>query len=270
MATSNFAWASAADVGTGLIQGFFSAQTSRAVARAENRVRGAQNVARAGRNSLMATIKGINDQRTMEAAGKNYNAAVTNASRMADAFTRGDWESVIRGMETAGSVAARGAASGVTGASNRAAEYSAQLSVSRAAEQRRSTQGKALYDAQLSASGLVSNAFGSLDRSRNYAQMDTATAVGGGYIESILGGLAGKTSSLHTMLGSLAGVSSVGTGVTTSPVSQGSAIGTDLGTLAADAGDTGAVAYPVQSRWVTGQPLDSLPVIQFKSQVKGI
>ena len=265
-----FAWASAAQFGAGVLSSLFSGSASRSVARAENRTRKAQNAARHARNSLSATIKGINDANTMRAAGKNFNAAMVNAQRMADSFTSGNFEAGIRGAEVAGQLAARSALIGVAGSANRAAEYSQALQRGRAVQSALSNQDKALFDAQEQASSIVGNAFMSLDRSRNYQQMDLSSSSGTSFFSSLLNGVASNTGALNTMLGSLSNLTGPATGVEINPVSRSSVIGNDLGTLNAESGGTGAVAYPVSTPWITGTPLNSLPVVQFKSQVKGI
>lgn len=275
----NFSWAAAADLGLSALTGLFSGSASRSIARSQNRIAEAENMVRVARNeatvsrnSLLATVKGLNNKRVMEQAGKNFNIAANNLQRMAEGFAQGNFEAVIRGAEAMGSLAASGVTSGAMPGATAGAEYSAALQQGRYMAQSARSQERALYDGKMQAAGIVSNAYMSLDRNYDYGFMDqyravgAASASGGGWLDDVLSGILGNTSSLQTLLGSIGG----GQGVQVNPVSRGDVVGTNLGTLSATTPTGGAQAYPVNTSWVTGTPLQSLPAIKFQSQVKGM
>lgn len=213
---AEFSWAAAGDVGLGLVGGLTkglgaagASEIAKANADAANTVRQARNqVARSARN-LAGTIRSLNNQRLMEAAGERVNTLTANAARTSDAFARSNFEASIRGAEAWGQASARVAASGLGGAGIQAISNTVGLQIARQNEARLSGQDDALYDAAQATRNVVSNALVGLAAGPLTAQQDwsfnSAPSSTTGVAGALIGGLLDKKSSLSTLLGSLVG-----------------------------------------------------------------
>jgi hypothetical protein len=212
---AEFSWAAAGDVGLGLVGGLSkgleaagAAEIAKANADAANTVRKARNeVARSQRN-LAGTIRSLNNQRLMEAAGERVNSLTTNAVRTSDAFTRGNFEASIRGAEAWGQASARVAASGLGGAGIEAISRTTQSQIDRAKQARESGQADVTFDQSQATRNVVSNALVGLAAGPLTAQQDYSFNQAPGSFTGVAGalvqGLLSKQSSLSTLLGSLA------------------------------------------------------------------
>lgn len=211
MAQAKFNWAAAADVGLGLAGGLASMWTSSANnkvaaanADAQNIVRKAQNQERAARTGLAATVRSINNQRTLTAAGDAQRAVTETLLRTADDFTNNRVEAGIRDMEQLGAVYARAASAGVGGGSVQALAYSIALSQARQEERDINQFGQVSYDLLMQRAGMARTAVESLDLSNDSAGLDYSVSTGkvssGGDWTSLVTGLAGKASSIQLLL----------------------------------------------------------------------
>lgn len=262
---AEFSWAAAADVGGGLLGGFNSAlkylgtvDTAKANAYVAEKNRQSANMRKRGQLTLASTIRDINNKRLMESAASEYERVTTNAIRTGEAFTRRDFEASIRGAEVQGALAAKVAASGVGGAGIQAVGRTLELQLARARELADSQEQTALYDASQARANIIPNAIrqlqqGPLKLGQDFNQAPQPPSAFAGVAGALIDGLLSKKDSLQTMLGSLAptksGAEPASVGQTfavgqstvtgtdlpaadfafTSPVSQSSVIGFDLG-----------------------------------------
>lgn len=240
---AEFSWAAAGDVGLGLLGGATKALQSagrtavaQANARAANTVREGQNdVRRSGRN-LAATVRTINNDRILAAAGDQLDTLTRNAVRTSDSFTRGKFENSIKDAEQWGASAARASASGLGGAGIEAISQVTSMQIARRQEAYSRTAETAVGDAAERTEGVYSKALQQLDLSPLTASLDqnhTAVPAGDNLAGFLIGGLLDKKDSLSVMLGSLYTNNGVPTSgappaAVTSPVTTSTATGTDL------------------------------------------
>lgn len=240
---AEFSWAAAGDVGLGLVGGLTkglaaagASEIAQANADAANTVRQAKNaVARSARN-LAGTVRSLNNQRLMEAAGERVNTLTGNAARVSDSFARNNFEASIRGAEAWGQASARVAASGLGGAGIEAISRTTQAQIDRAQQVRESGQADVMFDQSQATRNVVSNALVGLAGGPLTAQQDysfnSAPSSSTGVAGALIGGLLDKKSSLATLLGSLVGDGgNPPQGATASPVTQSSVTGTPLATF---------------------------------------
>lgn len=202
---ATFSWASAGDVGLGLLQGWASSSASRAQARAANDIREANNSVSRSSSMLARTIQNINNTRILEAGGKQLDAAQRSFSQAQDAFARRGFEGSVKQAEAAGQIAARAAAAGVGGASVQAMAGAAVSSLARQRDYMMNQQEAATYEQLQAMTSIMPNAIRSLDNSAIVTTQDFTRNRSGGMIGSLLSSLLGKSNSLHTLLGSLVG-----------------------------------------------------------------
>lgn len=242
---AEFSWAAAADVGLGLLGGASKAlaaagasKVARVNAEVANDIRKANNeTARSARN-LAGTVRSINDDRILEAAGKQLDTLTKNAVRTGDSFARGRFEQSVRDAEQWGQAAAGAAAAGLGGAGVRAIGMVNSLQIARRREALESGQAQAESDLADN-SGIIANALRRLDQSPLTARQDwsqTAAAPSVNWAGFLLDGLMSKKDSLNVLAGSL--------------YSQPQAVGTAPT-------DEGAKAFAVQESKATGRPLAS-------------
>lgn len=248
---ANFSWASAADVGLGLLNAVGSNQRSRAKAEADNAVREANNSIAREQRGLAATIRSINNTRVLEAAGKNLDAATRNAVRTSDAVTRGDFEASIQGAEAWGAQAARAAASGLGGGGIEAISRSTSLQIERRRELMQSQGDTAIWEASQRTTDIMSNALMSTEQGALTARQDFSRSFAPSMASALIAGLLGKRDSLSVMLGSLdSGVKPVATPIPDRSV-EGNPIPAGPPIVSADF----AFTTPVADQNVVGVPL---------------
>ena len=200
---ATFSWAAAADVGIGLIGALGSNKLSRAKADADNAVRQANNDIAREQRGLAATIRGINNKRIMEAAGKNLDATTRNAVRTSDAVARGNFEASIQGAEAWGAQAARAAASGMGGAGIEAISRTTSLQIERRRELAESQGETAVWEAAQRTTDIVSNALMSTEQGALTARQDFSRSFAPSMASALIAGLMGRRDSLGVLLGSL-------------------------------------------------------------------
>lgn len=259
MATKvNFSWASAADVGMGIVSSLASALGSyggrKARAEAETLVRAAQNETRRANTELATTIRNINNRRIMERAGQHLDQATRSALRTNEAMTGRRFEESIQAAEQWGEQSARAAASGLGGSGIQAMSSVTNLQIARrkqAFEERAALQ---ISEASRATEGVMGDAFMSMDFSTpqlNYDMRQAESAsLSGALIDGLLGGVAAKKDSLRTLLGSLVdrparGIQSV-----------------DRDPIAVDRTPSWADTYPVSDRRPVGRDLGPLQAYQ--------
>jgi len=261
---AEFSWAAAGDVGLGLLGGLSTGlnaysknAAAEAAAESANKIRDAQNMVERSKRSLAATVRDINNDRLIEAGAKQLDTLTTNAIRMQDSMTNGNFEQSIKDAERLGAVSAQAAASGLGGTSIAAISSTAASQVARAGQSRAERQGDATYDASQATVDVLANALkqtstGPLTANIQYGR-NVATPGGDGIAGALLRGLIDKKASLVTLLGSLEdspastptvkptmdvaasnGVDFQFEEATSSPVSQSFVNGTDLGQLSGD------------------------------------
>lgn len=218
---AQFSWAAAADVGIGLLGAIGSNKLSRAKADADNAVREGNNQIASAQRGLAATIRGINNKRMMEAAGKNLDAATRNAGRTADAVTRGDFEASIKGAEQWGAQAAKSAGSGLGGGGIEAISRSTSLQIERRKELMESQGRDVTYEAAQQTTQIMSNALMGLEQGPLTARMDFSKSYAPNMASALIAGLLSKRDSLSVMLGSLV----PGQEPTSQPIPSGDAAG---------------------------------------------
>lgn len=209
----SFSWASAIDVGAGAIGGLLNWYGSRGNTPQSILAEGqrkAQNTINASANSLAATVRYLNNQRLMEAAGREFNALGMTLGRQRDASASQRFEQSLRNQEQAGASAANIAASGVGGAALDAISLAHSLQAGRLDFSQRQQEGFVTYNTAQRMAGVVGDAFLGLDRSMIGGNIDTVSRLqnddGGGalgLLASLAGGVLSKKDSLQTLLGSL-------------------------------------------------------------------
>lgn len=203
MANAQFSWASALDVGLGLIGGIAQGSAARAQASASNAIRDANNSIQRTSAGLAKTMQDINNKRIMTAAGKNLDGLTRAAVRQQEAGTRQGFEASIQEAEAAGRVGAAAAAAGVGGASVAAMSSVAGLAAARAREYRKQGLQDASYETIQGMTQVLGNAFRSIDGSPMVAPQDYTRDQAGSMSSYLLSSLLNKKDSLQTMLGSI-------------------------------------------------------------------
>lgn len=246
----NFSWSSALDVGLGAAQGLLKWYGSKNSTIVAEGARKARNTVAASKNSLAATVRTINNQRIMEAAGKAFEAESLNLQRQRGAAAGQRFDQSIRNQENSGARAAQIAASGVGGIAMAAVAGATELMQARMLQQSIEREGQVTYNTAARMSGIIADASASQDRSVIGGNVDstTATDTGGSVLSlftSLAAGALGKKDSLQVMLGSL----EPAPGATTSPVTQATASPYELPQV---------ISTPVRTQTVTGFDLPPL------------
>lgn len=215
---AEFSWAAAGDVGLGLLGGLtkglgaMAANSAReANAEAQNLIREGQNEVERSKRSLAATVRGINNDRLLRAAGKQLDVLTANAIRMSESYTKGNFEQSIKDAESMGAASVRASASGLGGSSVAAIGQVTQLAQARQAQYRAEQQSDQLYDATQATVDVLGNALRQTSTAPLTASMQygmnsinqSGSTLAGALIEGLLA--KDKRASLQTLLGSLAG-----------------------------------------------------------------
>lgn len=215
---AEFSWAAAGDVGLGLLGGLTKGlgamgknAAAAANAEAQNLIREGQNEVERSKRSLAATVRGINNDRLLRAAGKQLDVLTANAVRMSESYTKGNFEQSIKDAESMGAASMRAAASGLGGSSVQAIGQVTQLAQARQAQYRADQQGDQLYDATQATVDVLGNALRQTSTAPLTASMQygvnsinqSGSTLAGALLEGLLA--KDKRASLQTLLGSLAG-----------------------------------------------------------------
>lgn len=161
---------------------------------ASNLVRKANNELRASRANLARYTQSVNNQRTLDNAGSNAEAALINYRRARDSAVNDDFEQQIAFAEQAG---AQAAAAALTGLSGGVADIVAGTSALRKARlqgrvQEAMRQGD--WDAQRQQVNIMQAGWDSLDQSEITADLDYSVDIatkqtrGGNLLLDIMGG----------------------------------------------------------------------------------
>lgn len=249
---AQFSWAAAADVGLGLVGAWSSNKLAKAKADTDNAVREANNEIASAQRGLAATVRGINNKRIMEAAGRNQDAQTRNAVRTADAVSRGAFEESIKSAEQWGATAARAAGSGLGGGGIEAISRTTSLQIARRQELLES-QGEAItYEQAQATTQIMSNALMGLEAGPLTARQDFSRSVAPGLATDLVGALLSKRASLGVLLGSMV----PGREPVAQPIPSGTAAGSPIPpagppTVTADF----AFTTPVPDSQIAGVPL---------------
>lgn len=239
------------DVGLGITSGLTNglevagnAKIANANAYSQDVVNRANNEVQRSKRDLAATVRSINNARVQNTAKDTIDTLSTNALRTADAFTRRDFESSIQHAESWGRAAVAGAASGLGGAGIDAISRATSLQIARDTQNQNEQETQALGDQAQQINGVMSRALQGLAQGPLVAQQNFSVAtqqpVNSGIANSLIQGLISKNKSLQVGLGGLPGSSSEGAQGT--PVTGGSATGTDLPPAEFSWADTSAVS----------------------------
>jgi hypothetical protein len=200
---AEFSWASAADVGLGLLDSFGKWQLADAKAGAAKVAADSANVLGSANRDLAATVRGINNRALMTHAGKQLDAGSRTAARFVDSVVKGGFETSIKDAEVAGKVAQRNAASGLGGAGIQAIGATVALTQARAEQYRLDSAGQQEYEYSTKLSSVLGSAFASQDITPATSDFRVAPQGGADLSSMLIAGLLDKRSSLQTMLGSL-------------------------------------------------------------------
>lgn len=247
---AQFSWAAAADVAGGLLGAFGRAQSAKATADLNNAVREGNNEIARAQRGLAATVRGINNKRIMEAAGKNLDAATATAIRTADAVGRRNFEESIRSAEQWGAAAARGAASGLGGAGIEAISRTTSLQIERRRELLESQGSDLVDEATRRTESILSDALMSTEQGPLIARRDDGRSTSPGMAGMLIEGLLSKRESLQVLLGSLV----PGQEPVSNPIPTAQAQGVPLGPVQPARADF-AFTTPVPDQSVVGVPL---------------
>lgn len=233
---ATFSWASAADVGLGLVQGFAQGQAASATAKANNAIREANNSVARSNSMLARTIMNINNKRIMQSAGKNVGLLTQAAGALQDTQTRTGFEASVAQSEALGRASSAAAAMGAS-AGNLGMLVSVQeMAQARANEYRKVDNRRARDNQMVQLNSVMGDAIRSLDNSPLHVQQDYTQDTAPGMLGFLFNNLTSKVGSMQTLLGSLVGdpeqqtpgLTRGGASTITAPVYQGSVKGTDI------------------------------------------
>lgn len=169
-------WAAVADFGlkaiTGISQGTIdkanvnaSNTVNEANAYANNLIRAANNKLGAARGSLARYNQSVNNNRTLENAGLQAEAAAVNYRRARDSEIQDDFETQLRFAEQAGAQAAATALSGLTGGVADVVNSTTALRKARLSQRALVARQQGDFDAQQRQSQILQAGWDSLDSS---------------------------------------------------------------------------------------------------------
>lgn len=169
-------WAAAADFGlkaiTGISQGIIdkanvnaSNTVNEANAYASNLIRAANNKLGGARGSLARYNQSVNNNRTLENAGLQAEAAAVNYRRARDSEIQDDFETQLRFAEQAGAQAAATALSGLTGGVADVVNSTTALRKARLSQRALVARQQGDFDAQQRQSQILQAGWDSLDSS---------------------------------------------------------------------------------------------------------
>lgn len=248
---AQFSWASAFDVGLGLLGGVGKAVSALGAskdrqleAQLSNELRAANNAVNRSRQGLAATVRTINNNRIMQGGADRLDVTIQNALRTQDSLAAGQFEDSIRAAEAQGASAVAAAASGVGGTGIEAISRTVALTSARQQAYADRRMQQAAGDAQVAARGIMPGALQSLELGPILGGQDYRTNLApstdyfGTLTSNLLEGLLSKKDSLQTMLGSLSPDVATSRPITVSggaadfaftyPVSQSTVTGVDL------------------------------------------
>lgn len=205
MATET-SWASAADVGLGLLGGLANAWAASATGRAQEAIERENNSIANGRARLAHTIRALNNNRLLRHGGKQLDSLSRQFSYASDLGARQGFEASIQQYEAAGRAGVNAAAAGLGGALVTAASSVASIAAGRAREYQKVDRANRTYEQLQQMNTVMGDAVRAMDTTaimpnHTYNYMGAGKTNMASYL---LSGLLGKTDSLHTLLGSLA------------------------------------------------------------------
>lgn len=210
---ADFSWAALGDTSQGVVGGISKgllsiggAEIAKANAESANTVRAANNEVKSANLGLAATIRSLNDKRQMDAAATHLQAVTDNGLRAQDAYTRRDFEGSVRASQQWGAAAASAAASGLGGAGIRAMSQATDMQINRQQQVAAGQEQDALFDASHAGDNIISQAVAGLAQgplSLGYDFSVNQPAKQPDIAGALIQGLAGKTDSIKTLLGSL-------------------------------------------------------------------
>lgn len=169
-------WAAAAQFGLQAVMGISQGITDRANINAANTVneansfannliRGANNQLGAARGSLNRYNQSVNNQRTLQSAGMQAEAALVNYRRARDSEIQDDFETQLRFAEQAGAQAAATALSGLSGGVADVVNSTTALRKSRLLQRSETARKQGDFDAQQRQAQILQAGWDSLDNS---------------------------------------------------------------------------------------------------------
>lgn len=172
---------------------------NQANAAAANLMRGANNELLASRNSLRRYVQNVNNQRGMEQAGSELEAATVNYRRARDGQIEDDFETQIAAAEQAGAQAAAGGASGLVGGVVDVINSTSALRQMRALQRRATSVKQADYDVTQARADNYRAALEGLDTSDIVDDIDYSVDTfvpqkrAGNFFTDIMGGRSAQT-----------------------------------------------------------------------------
>lgn len=172
---------------------------NQANAAAANLMRGANNELLASRNSLRRYVQNVNNQRGMEQAGSELEAATVNYRRARDGQIEDDFETQIAAAEQAGAQAAAGGASGLVGGVVDVINSTSALRQMRALQRRATSVKQADYDVTQARADNYRAALEGLDTSDIVDDIDYSVDTfvpqkrAGNFLTDIMGGQSAQT-----------------------------------------------------------------------------
>lgn len=277
----NISWASGASAALGGLSGFMNWYAQNQAAQLPEVLRQARNKVAASQNSLAATVRTINNERLLEAAGKQFNALGSTLGRQRDAAAGNRFETSLKFAENEGAMAAQRAASGVGGSAVQAAGIAMAFQQARYDLNARRTEGYVTYNTMTQMAGIVPTALGSRDQSPMGGNIDYVRRGNQGpglfgLLTSVGAGIFGKNKELQTFLDSIGmgdgTTSGGGNAVVTSSVYRGNVTGTPLPafgpvTIQGLGEMGGATSSPVIQSRPVGVDLPRMAPIQRANQI---
>lgn len=132
---------------------------------ANNLIRGANNQLGAARGSLNRYNQSVNNQRTLQNAGMQAEAAAVNYRRARDSEIQDDFETQLRFSEQAGAQAAATALSGLTGGVADVVNSTTALRKARLSQRAETARKQGDFDAQQRQTQILQAGWDSLDNS---------------------------------------------------------------------------------------------------------
>ena len=200
MATET-SWASAADVGLGLLGGLANAWAASATGRAQEAIERENNSIANGRARLAHTIRALNNNRLLRHGGKQLDSLSRQFSYASDLGARQGFEASIQQYEAAGRAGVNAAAAGLGGALITAASSVASIAAGRAREYQKVDRANRTYEQLQQMNTVMGDAVRAMD---NTAIMPNHTynykGAGDTNMASyLLGGLLGMANSLQRL-----------------------------------------------------------------------
>lgn len=204
MAAADFGMKAIMGISAGVIEeGNINAQNivNEANAYANNLVRAANTKLKAARGSLSRYNQSVNNQRVLESAGSQAEAATINYRRVRDSTTNDNFEQQLQFMEQTGAQAAAAAFTGLRGGVADLVAGTTALRKARIEQRAAEAAKQGDWDASQQQKHILQAGWDSLDHSEISDDLDYSVDVavkrvrGGNLLSDILAGQSGKTMS---------------------------------------------------------------------------